>query len=154
MDNPLISNEDLAYIAGFIDGEGCVTLAKQVQNIRGVEYVVYYPLLNIANNYKPALDWVKETVGYGSVCKKSRDARTNRVQGWYYSAQYAKATAVLKLVRPYLKIKGKQADIAIEFQETKGIRDSKFQGSVPVEIMAIRMGLVAQIRLLNKRGLV
>jgi len=48
---------DMHYLAGLIDGEGCITIVKQAKR--------YRPHLGISMNHEGVLLWVKKKFGGG-----------------------------------------------------------------------------------------
>lgn len=103
-----LSETDRAYIAGFIDGEGCITILK---NKKG-KYSSYYALtLTIAQADKLALEDLSAIIGGGKIYKsKSTDTH-------FLTFAPNDSIFLLKEIRPYLRYKKDQADLAIEFRE-------------------------------------
>lgn len=102
---------DCAYIAGFIDGEGCITLSKRMPS-KGVNYS-YRPEIVIANNHRETLEWIRERVG-GAIHGPTK-------KGGYQLRLAAQATLeALTACRPYFVQKGTQADILLAFYSTSG----------------------------------
>lgn len=101
---------DLSYIAGFVDGEGCIRIKKASQ--RGNSFYVW---VAITNTYKPTLDYIAEIFG-GKVRKAER--KTNK---WAYHFLITSSEAVdfLKSILGFLREKRPQAELAIKFHEQK-----------------------------------
>ncbi len=59
-----LKTEEKAYIAGIIDGEGTITLAKKHKN------EMPSPEVSIANNNLELLNWIKAKVGCGRIIKR------------------------------------------------------------------------------------
>lgn len=94
----------LQWLAGFVDGEGCITLYGRHKN----------PRLIVTNTYLPILKAIQAQYG-GSV--HSTGAKTPRkcfVIAW----QCKQAIALLKQLTPFLMVKKAQADLAIMGYET------------------------------------
>lgn len=93
---------ELAYYAGFFDGEGCIMLTGK-SGIR----------LAVSNTHLPTLREMHKLFG-GSVrqCKRYGDIDRNLFQ-WY--AGGVGAQRVLFLIRPYLFQKRRQASVALQF---------------------------------------
>ena len=113
-----MSNEpselDLAYVAGFFDGEGSVAIRKSSpmtsnQNFR------YNLLAVITNTNLPVLEHIQSL--FGGVIKGRKWGPGMRRQGYdlYWSASSGRK--VLELLLPYLRIKGGEAGLGIAFQE-------------------------------------
>lgn len=99
---------DAAYMAGLVDGEGSI----MVLNHRGVAHI----RIAVANTYLPVLDWIVEVAAVGFVAMKKMVNPKHKPGGqWWCSAEAAES--VIKQIRPYLKIKPAQADLALETQE-------------------------------------
>lgn len=93
-----LSETDKAYMAAMIDGEGTVRIAFDPRYGKS-----YSPRVSISNNNLDLLEWFKEKIGAGHIAGLE-----------YYCNNY-ETKALLEALRPYLKIKDKHADLAIEF---------------------------------------
>jgi hypothetical protein len=103
-----LSIADAAYIAGFIDGEGSIMLvgrtgADTTLNLR----------VSVANTDRPILEWLVEVIGVGWVYRQ-RDEDEKHRASWAYRCHAEGAETLLRQIRPYLRIKAAQADMAIE----------------------------------------
>jgi len=110
VEQPELSEIEWAYLAGLIDGEGAVNIDRTVKQ-QG-RYTVYRPSLSIASTTPVLIDWCYERLPNGSRYvapqKNPRWAPQHRVL-WVYRA----ALHILRSVRPYLVLKGDQADIVL-----------------------------------------
>lgn len=88
---------DLAYTAGLLDGEGCIT---GTSNGTRHSLTVY-----ISSSDMPILGWLQKTFGGGYRCWNS-NPKGRRVEKWIIPA--ASVTPFLKLMIPFLKIKRAQ----------------------------------------------
>jgi hypothetical protein len=136
---------DLAYLAGLIDGEGCITLGRTVRAGQRRGESRTYDSLTIVNTNRDVLLWVQEVFG-GRI-----HANIKREQGWKtaFSWYATNPASVLKAILPYLKIKKRQAEIFLEFCATKR-RYGKSR--IPIDVEDRRTQIVAEIRRLNQRG--
>lgn len=101
---------DVAYIAGFFDGEGCIRIKKASQGGNS-----YYIWVAITNSNKEILDSVLNMFG-GSV--KQAEKTVNKVI-YHYLITSSEAIDMLKVLLSFLKEKRQQADLAISFHENK-----------------------------------
>ena len=112
--------EDLAYLAGIIDGEGYIGLClakdkrfKKKPNLR--------PVVTISNTNLELLNWINNTFKYGSFSFSLReDSRQNSRCKTRYRLECASrlnSLKILKAIFPHLKIKKSQANLVIEFLE-------------------------------------
>lgn len=101
--------DQLAYAAGVVDGEGCI------QKI-GVE--VYMARPEVA-------EWLFDRFG-GRLRKGQRDGRPRWI---WYSGSVEGSEMFLRAVRPWLILKGQQADRYIAWRESTGI-ERRLRGEV------------------------
>ena len=101
---------DIAYIAGFFDGEGCVRIKRANQGGNS-----YYVWVAITNSNKEILDYVAEIFG-GSV--RRAEKRVNKII-YHFLITSSEATDMLKTMVGFLKEKKEQAELAIQFHEMK-----------------------------------
>lgn len=108
-----------AYLAGIIDGEGTMTLARQRRNETPV------PTVSIANNNLEPLKRVKCWLGGGSIVhKKKRKAHHSESYAWII--RHDKALRLLKDVQPYLIVKRPQAGLIIRKYKSVTHRAGKY----------------------------
>ena len=114
MDNEFTSI-DLAYVAGFFDGEGNVGIYKSTRAESGRSN--YAVSMGIANTDRSTLEYIQGLLG-GTLSEKTANRRRGYrplyVLEWYCG----KARDVLRLLLPYLKTKYKQAELAIYYQDS------------------------------------
>jgi hypothetical protein len=103
---------DLAYMAGFFDGEGCINLARR--DGRGNRYRIH---ISISNTNEWVLQWFHFNFG-GSVCFEDRHSENPAWQNvWRWSITSGRqALTFLQAISPYLVLKKPQALLAITFQ--------------------------------------
>lgn len=107
----------LAWMAGFVDGEGTLTIS--VDRTVNAE-PQYRTQLTVANTARAPLDEIAQRTGVGRV----RTAWTNPRQtkpcfSWAVTGPSARRVAAA--IRPYLRIKGAQADILIAFRTVPAV---------------------------------
>lgn len=119
-----VSQTDLAYLAGLLDGEGCVYI-NDCRDSYGRRY--FQLRVVIANTHQGVLVWARKIFpGIKSSLTTSRarrDGRSNRTpENWrrshHLSWNSSGAATVLSAVYPYLKIKKGEAEVALRFQAT------------------------------------
>ncbi len=128
-----------AYLAGIIDGEGTVTLARNRKN------ETPSPSVTVANNNLELLEWIKGLVGGTIISKKKHKAHHSDSYAWAMRSD--KAIQLLKDVRQYLIVKKPQADLIINKYKSVTHRAGKYTP----EMLEKKTRLVAEIRMLNKR---
>ena len=105
---------DLAYIAGIIDGEGCIRIEKHSKQNR------YYTL---EVSVKMTWRWMPEFLHYsfGGVFRKLKlpEGNPTHKEQWGWKVRGTMAVEFLKSIMPYLKLKKAEAELALLFQSKK-----------------------------------
>jgi len=92
------NRETLAYVAGIVDGEGCLTLQNKCWRIQ------------VAMTDEPVIRWLGELGGV--VKERSVVGRRQRCWLWLVMRQ-TEVSEVLIAIRPWLRVKAQQADRVI-----------------------------------------
>ena len=102
------NKEFYIWLAGFIDGEGCIGIYKHTYS--------HNPqiMLQISNTYKIVLDYILVNLGVGSICGAEKSNPKNK-DAWKYSVYSGSVIEICKKCLPYLKVKHLQAELVIEF---------------------------------------
>ncbi|KKM72283.1 hypothetical protein LCGC14_1422130 [marine sediment metagenome] len=94
-----------AYIAGLFDGEGCVTVTRRIGGTRGVAYQL---VVVFGMNDREGLDVVCSRFGGNVLGPNPKGTYT-------WAASGVNALAFLKVVRPHVRVKRQQVDVALGF---------------------------------------
>ena len=105
----------MAWFAGFFDGEGCVRIDK----VRGG--LAYGLSVSISNTYHPSLIVYEQTFGGHISNSKTRPGRQHK-RLWEWNANGVTAYNFLVAIEPYMLVKKEQANIAIEYYKLYGNR--------------------------------
>lgn len=134
---------NLDYIAGFIDGEGCISAST-----RGLRLI-------ITNTNKEILEEIQEYFGEGKLIGrirvKIRGQNDNYRKKCYQLVLWNRhAERVLLLLIPHLRLKKKEAELGIMLMSTYGTRGAE-KGSfgrirLPQSILDIRSTLCFKIK--------
>lgn len=114
-----IKVKDLAYIAGFIDGEGCIRIAKRKQ--RRSIYPRYILTIVVGNTNILPLRFCKRRFG-GKI--KLKKMKGNRFQAYHWVISGKRASRVLERLLPYFIIKKKEALLGLKFQKSVSLNRS------------------------------
>ncbi len=106
----LMDRVELAYAAGYFDGEGMVTISKSVGSY-GIRVV-------LSNTYKPTVEWLHEN--FGGVVSRAFKGSSKWRQAWRWQASGFVAYNFLIQVYSYLREKAPQADEALAFYRLYG----------------------------------
>lgn len=141
-----------AYLAGLIDGEGCIGAAglrdKRPGRGEGVMFTVFVSMCDRA-----CIDLCLEI--YGGSIRERRPSNPKHRQVFTWQAYGDLGARILRDVRPYLRLKGTQADAYLLARTTftggprKGLMGSQQPSDLNKEI---RRACLSTIHLLNVRG--
>ena len=139
----------LAYLAGIIDADGFVTIHRSVRASR----VYHAPCIGIAGTDRQPHDLAAGLWG-GTVRRYQPKVLRYRAQ-FHWQRQGTSAVAAIMAVRPYLRIKAEQADLALELWES--IEDGRSDDPFPWapagwDPVPARDALRADVRALQTRG--
>lgn len=109
----IMSVAEAAYMAGFVDGEGTITLIRATRKVARAGFR-YQPELSIANTCRMVLERVVEMCGNGRICVTSAPHPTHKL-GYKIRFTPNQIRHILPQLRPYLVIKRQQADSLLEF---------------------------------------
>ena len=143
----MTTETDLAWAAGFFDGEGYVTIGRSVSKYKDKTYHGYYLRVGINHVAPEPLEKFDEMFGGGlkrNVVSNCNDG-CNRKPRTQWQLQETKAIEFLKKIYPYLCNKEKAADIAFEFTSTRGGHGK----IVPDDVRAKRQELKERLMELN-----
>ena len=141
-----------AYAAGFIDGEGCISIRKQnPENMPGRVSPCFGICIQVVNTHQGTLDFLTNYFG-GHVYKhKHWEGQNNGWKPRFVWVLYERqAYYALMLLFPYLHVKKEHAQICIDFYETR--RHKPSQTRLPPEEIQRSQRYYYAIRALNKRG--
>ena len=141
-----------AYLAGIIDGEGCITISRwrKHRNYRTPRYELR---IIVVMTHKPTIDFISDNMPYGSSCFLHKPSVNGRKPSWKWVATNTFAAEILGHLLPYFITKRQQALLAIEFIQERG--DGRRLGSnpCPPDMVAKRERFYAQMSKLNKKGM-
>lgn len=108
-----LTETEKAYLAGLLDGEGCVGISKikSRSNLREYDYRLR---VIITNSNFPVICWLKEKTGIGCAYeyKKSFSDKWKLIHRWQATSEQARD--FLEAVRPYTIIKSEIIDLCMQ----------------------------------------
>lgn len=101
-----LSNINLAYIAGFLDGDGSLMLQIKKRSDRSVGYrfmatICFYQ----DTRHEQPLRWIKKIFGIGYLSQRNDGMTELRING------FNQINNILKKLLPFIKFKHRQANI-------------------------------------------
>jgi len=137
-----MDNTTLAYLAGFMDGEGCISLVRS----RPTEKNPGYHLIIVVTQLNPD-PLVMYQVAFGGSIHRAVDKRGHRPRiTWQTSGR--NAGRALEALRPFLVVKADEADLALEFLR----RVANWAGGDKEAELAERTRIHAAIKAVKQRS--
>lgn len=112
----------LAWAAGFIDGDGFITIQNRNQTVNNKVYVGHYLRVGACQANLLPLEELQKLFG-GSIRPKNSGPNHegyNRKSQWVWSLSTKEASEALKQLLPFLVHKKEIAILALSFQDTMG----------------------------------
>lgn len=135
---------DLAWAAGFLDGEGCFTLSKQSGPTHPSQRALH---VSASQTRREPLDKLQGLFG-GKVKEHSRTTEKGTVIWvWILGQRSSVVQEFIPQVLPYLVVKKREAEILLEFAATVRFRGRPKAGVDhlnPAEV-AIREALISEL---------
>ena len=117
-DQASLSDDDLAYIAGFFDGEGSITIHENWRPSPRGKSPNHTLQVAIGNTDDRVLIWLHSVFGGSLIIRKPNlNPNHRRVTQWIIRS--GGASDFLRSILPFLRMKEKQAKIGISFQSEK-----------------------------------
>lgn len=110
----------LAWAAGFMDGDGFITIQQRNQTINGKQYKGHYLRVGVCQASKTPLEEFQKLFGGTISIKNSgpnKEGYKRKVQ-YLWNVSTAQAAEVLEQLLPYLVHKKEVAMLGLEFQKT------------------------------------
>ena len=149
----------LAYTAGIVDGEGCLTISKQIRKDRPSPS--YRSSVTVSNTNPILIQFFKDN--FEGVFYKHSDERVDKnnknwatAYTWYCSC--SNVVPFLESILPYLLLKKSQAIEIIKFQNTKSSYPRKSlgqgKGSSPLSELEIteKESIYLKVKSMNSKG--
>jgi len=138
------TKEELAYIAGFIDGEGYIGIKKYIRNSTKTWCPMYSEKISVAGTCEPVIKSFDTIIkGYINFHKHSKLSKRGY---WSWEVTENKARLFLQMIYPYLKVKKLEADILLLLGKNKKKTKSN---TIKEEDRMLREKLYLQIKELH-----
>lgn len=139
---------DLAWAAGIIDGEGCISIQRCYHTANRPPCYTLFVTAGMV--HKPTAERLRRLFGGCLYMKKPRNPKHQ--VGWYWYVASRKAAEVLEIVYPYLFTKHKQAGLGIRFSKRQLVPRQYRRKPIPQAFLREREKLFWQIREGNRKG--
>jgi len=136
---------ELAYAAGFIDADGCIT----IQN-HSVDRRFGQPSISASQVAIEPLVVLQKLFG-GTINKASDNRKETHAPVFRWRLVSRKSIVACKELLPFLRYKRRQAELVLRFDETSLTQAQKRYG-LPKEILEIRQAISIELSHLNRKG--
>lgn len=117
---PLQDPTFLAWLGGFFDGEGCVSVTLTTNRCGSPQY---RPQLNISNAHREALVYIASQLQCGGPYRGNDKPGFTPTFQWAISGE--RAIALARLLLPHLRVKHAAAELLTHFQAARGTNQYK-----------------------------
>lgn len=141
-----MTNEQIAYLAGIIDGEGTISVSRKKDKTMKRKMSLR-PYLTVVNTNLELIQWLYDITGLGTVSKLyiSKNKKHTPFKRW--SVWTRQAEQIIKVVLPYLIVKKLQAitflDLLNNQKHVPGLTDEAWDKQLKIADILTK---------LNKRG--
>jgi intein/homing endonuclease len=129
MDNTHAMPEEIAYLAGLIDGEGCIAIQKQQLKNNKVGYGVNVKITNTDSNMIEAIQDIYLKLGVNPLIRERGNPDQDNWKAWFevYLTKQAHIKIVLEAILPYLRTKKARAQMMLRYINKEIDREVGFQ---------------------------
>ena len=145
-------SETAAYAAGLMDADGYIGIHSRRRVADGPTYYGARITLGMTEPALPAL--TEFQASWGGSLTQNRVETDRWAAAWAWTLQGREAAAVLRLLMPYLRIKSRQAELAVGLEAFKASLPARANGS-PIwtpEAEKVCAVMKAEIHRLNAKG--
>ncbi len=143
----VLSEAELAYMAGIVDGEGTIGVFREITPKRKAEFR-YRAALEVSNTDEDVIDWLQVKFGGYTNCTNERTAREKGHKLMYkWHCKVSDIGSLLKTLMPYLRIKKANAATVLQF-----IKIQPGPGKRTFHLQDEFYGYWAECKKLNARG--
>ncbi len=137
---------ELIWLAGLTDGEGCIRIVRQKANRSNRQkHPTYYPYFFIAMTHKDTILKIHEIVDFKGTVMEHDKRKTKKKQWsrcWKWQVSCNDAVEVLRTLQPYLVTKQKECDLMLRFADLPKFRNQE----VPPEALAQRESFYLEMK--------
>lgn len=109
-----IGERDLGWIAGIVDGEGCLSMGRHLRESRELRYN-FHPIVYVKNTQMVMLTHLTGLTGIGIIDPHKSEKGKNWKPTWIWRLRQDEARGFLPVIMPYLIVKQRQAELLLEY---------------------------------------
>lgn len=154
MDFTKLTDAQIGYFAGIVDGEGCFVIGLYGSKSRytGEKIMNYHTYIKVSNTDENLIKWIHDFVG-GTNWQQHRSTRINKYDRTVYNIQLSGETLdlIMPIIYPYLIVKRQQCEVMMRMRSTFKRNIGLSKKLVSQEIHDLRHDCYSQMRNLNSR---
>ena len=114
-----IHEQELAYMAGIMDGEGCIHISRPITRHKDCKSPIYQTYISVTNTDAILLDWIQERFG-GIIRSIPTDKKSNVIRKpiWRWYCNIRQIHTFCEYIIPYSIVKKRQFEIMQEIRRT------------------------------------
>lgn len=136
---------ELAWAAGFFDGEGTVGLYKVTQYHSGKPYFGWRLSARLSGCHRASVEKFAAIIGFGTIKMQRRTTRTGK-SIWNWQAFNSHVLKSLVPLLPYLVIKADQVRLAVSYRDSVGNFGS---GGKPPDLVKKHLDMADRMKFLK-----
>lgn len=115
-----------AYLAGFIDGEGCIRITKtKIQDAARRRTHAYFLWMTAANTCEAVIRAIREEFGGDVADTRKYKKNPNWANSWRWRITGPRCAKIIERMLPFLIVKRNEALVALEFQRQARPRSNR-----------------------------
>lgn len=137
----------IEWAAGFLDGEGCIHIARQTY--RGKRGATFVLRVYIVQNNREVLEHFRDGVGIDARIYKVKRLTAHNKQVYTLNFQGKKALSLIAMLAPHLVRKREEAQVAMTYWVEGRVGFRPGPKGLPSELVATRERLYLKLRTLK-----
>jgi len=153
---PNLTEAEWGYVAGIIDGEGCLGVYSRSRQHLGQRQLTpsrsFRPRLDIGNTNPELMHWLQDHLGgYLRLDRQSERTNGRWKDRWFLSLTDVQVIfEICRRTYPYLIVKRAQAELVLRFPF--GIKCNQYTKELTLLTQETKESLYQETLILNKRG--
>ena len=127
-----MNKEDVIYIAGLFDGDGCITIRMNRPTSTSKHKSTLFSLVvKVTMCDKKTIKYLHDAFKVGHFRKNTgKEYNKSRSDAWSWTVMSRNALFVIKKLYPYLRTKKSEADVALEFEQVMNGRSGRARTNI------------------------
>jgi hypothetical protein len=154
VDYTKLTDAQIGYFAGIVDGEGCFTIGLYgiKSKFTGKILMNYHTYIKISNTDENLIKWIHEVLG-GTNWQQHRTTRINKYDRTVYNIQLSGESLdlIMPIIYPHLIVKKPQCEVMMKMRSTFKKNKGLSKKQISQEFHNLRHSCYSEMRSLNSR---